>query len=289
MAAPAKTQEVLNGAAPADLDAAPNIISDGLICDFEVGMDVTANYFGDWYAATVLKIHPEERTVTIIWEGYGKCKASKVPYEYVFPRSRFGYEESIGKEGACGSNMVDARRPRRRSRLKNRSLQPGDAEGYAASLRHTEESIANQAAKISLEGWYLKAYNNADAIIPKMQIDANIKIVQEIQGWANKKGTRNGYIMLASLFGEPRPLILQLDYRAHRVGGLTYRQLHHQVRESLALEKKVSLRMCSFRPWYRYITQGLPLPEDCALPAKDIQCRHLLGTTLLYATYVHRN
>ena len=93
----------------------------------------------------------------------------------------------------------------------------------------------------------------------------------QLQGWANKKGTRNGYIMLASLFGEPRPLILQLDYRAHRVGGLTYRQLHHQVRETLALEKKVSLRMCSFRPWYRYITQGLPLPEDCALPAKDIQ------------------
>ena len=96
-------------------------------------------------------------------------------------------------------------------------------------------------------------------------------------------------VRLASLFGEPRPLILQLDYSAHRTGGLTYRQLHHQVRESLALEKKVSLRMCSFRPWYRYITQGFPLPENCALPAKDIQCRHLLGTTLLYATYVHRN
>ena len=59
MTAPAKLQEVLNGAAPAgfkllelgsapaDLDAAPNIISDVRICDVTVGMDVTASYFGE--------------------------------------------------------------------------------------------------------------------------------------------------------------------------------------------------------------------------------------------------
>ena len=85
----------------------------------------------------------------------------------------------------------------------------------------------------------------------------------------------------------PRPLILVLDYKQKPRGGLTFRQLHRQVRERLGLEPKVSLRMCPFRPWHRHIKSSFPIPEAYAIPASDAQCTHLLGTTLLYYTYVH--
>ena len=74
-----------------------------------------------------------------------------------------------------------------------------------------------------------------------VQINSNLKVVASIPGWQEKKGIRNGYVMMCSLLdATPRPLILVLDYQIAG-GGLTYRQLHRQVRESLGLEPKVSL------------------------------------------------
>ena len=92
--------------------------------------------------------------------------------------------------------------------------------------------------------------------------------------------------MLTTLLGGTlRPTILVLGSEYKPTGGLTYRQLHQQVRKALRLGALVSLRMCSFRPWYRHMQRGFPIPELCALPATDAQCTHLLGTTLLYWSY----
>ena len=97
------------------------------------------------------------------------------------------------------------------------------------------------------------------------------------------KGVENGYVMMTTLLDEtPKPLILKLDH-----GRLTGRQLHLQVRKKLGLEPKVSLRMCPSRLWYRHFKNSFPVPEAEAISANDVQCTALLGTTILYYTYVH--
>lgn len=146
---------------------------------------------------------------------------------------------------------------------------------------------ARKAAKDALQEWYTHGYNRANAIISQMQIDSNLKVVAAIPGWQEQKGPRNGYVMLTTLHhGTLRPTILVLDVGGWKPSGrLSYRQLHQQIREALKLESKHSLRLCSFRPWYRYMTRSFPVPEDRALPATDAQCMHLLGTTLLYWAY----
>ena len=173
-------------------------------------------------------------------------------------------------------------------KLKNKPLSREDWKAYearAAVLR--DESIAKEAAKAALQYWYETGYSRADAKTPTLQIDSNLKVVGSIPGWQETKGTRNGYIMLANLLNETlRPVILRLDYRIYG-GGLSGRELHLQVRAALGLEPKVSLRMVPFRPWYRHYRSSFPIPEAHAIPATDGQCRHLLGTTLLYYTYVH--
>ena len=94
--------------------------------------------------------------------------------------------------------------------------------------------------------------------------------------------------MLTTLIhGTLRPTILVLDPFPGITGRLTYRQMHQQIREALGLESKHSLRLCPLRPWYRYMQTSFPIPEHRALPATDAQCTHLLGTTLLYWSYVH--
>ena len=142
---------------------------------------------------------------------------------------------------------------------------------------------ARKVAKAALQGWYNQAWRKADIIIPKLQQDYNLETVSSIPGWQQQKGSMNGYAMITTLFGTPRPIVLKLE-----CGTLTYRQLHHQIRECLKLEKKVSLRLCPYRPWYRHNTKSFPLPEVSALPATDAKCTHLLGTTLVYYCYVHR-
>ena len=156
-------------------------------------------------------------------------------------------------------------------RIRNRPLAP-----------QTPIDRARKVAKAALQGWYNIGVRKADKIIPKLQQDYNLETVSSIPGWQQQKGSMNGYVMITTLFGTPRPIVLKL-----KCGTLTYRQLHHQIRECLELEKKVSLRLCPYRPWYRHNTKTSPIPEASALPASDAKCSHLLGTTLLYYCYVH--
>ncbi|MDA8583102.1 hypothetical protein N9L68_02690 [bacterium] len=86
--------------------------------------------------------------------------------------------------------------------------------------------------------------------------------------------------------GELRPVIMVLDCTRNPSGELTYRQLHRQIRGTLELEPKVSLRLRCLRPWLRYM-RGTPFPEHIILLATDVRCTHLLGATLLCYWYVH--
>ena len=151
-----------------------------------------------------------------------------------------------------------------------------------------QASVAREAARGALKAWYDIGHNRANALLPNIQINSNLYEVGQIPGWQEQKGDRNGYVMLTSLLsGTQMPLIVVLDYEEKATGGLTYRRLHQQVREALQLESKCSLRLCPFKPWYRYMQKSFPVPEHKALPASEGQCRHLLGTTLIYYTYVH--
>ena len=79
--------------------------------------------------------------------------------------------------------------------LKNKPLSREDSKAYAvraAVLR--DESIAREAAKVALQYWYETSYSCAEAQIPLVQINSNLKVVASIPGWQETKGTRNGYI-----------------------------------------------------------------------------------------------
>ena len=159
---------------------------------------------------------------------------------------------------------------------------------WKAAMLRWHEPVAKEVAKIALASWYETAYIRANALIPDMQRDTNLSLVKVIPGWLEKKGIRNGYVMVTTLLDEtPKPLSMILDYSKRVSGGLTYRQLHLQVRTGLDLPARASLRMVPLRPWHRYITSCFPIWEATALPATDKECTHLLGTTLLYYTYVH--
>ena len=162
-------------------------------------------------------------------------------------------------------------------KLKNRSLR----------LEEVQAAAAKDAAKGALQHWYERCHYRANVIIPKMQIDSNLKEVATIPGWLEQKGLRNGYVMLINFIsGTKKPMIVLLDFEYHRSGGLTGHQLHQQTRQFLGLELKHSLRMVSYRPWYRYIQSSHPLAEHRAVQATNAQCKHVLGTTLLYWPYV---
>ena len=167
-------------------------------------------------------------------------------------------------------------------RLANRSLAEAEYRQYQA----------HSAAKSALAEWYHRGFKAANSALPKLQIENNLKIVSAIPGWQEAKGTRNGYIMLdRPLSGRLQPIVITLEYGGRfyaRQGGLTYRQLHQQIRQALELEPKVSMRLRCHRPWCRYML-GMPIPEKSALPSNDAQCRHLLGTTLSCYLYVHLN
>ena len=164
------------------------------------------------------------------------------------------------------------------------------------------KEAAKEAAKDALRKWYAKGFHNAEKIIPFRQIDENLQVVAAIPGWVEQKGERNGYVMLSNVSGQkPKPITMVLEcwwtkpkQRGDRIypermrkGGLTYFQLHQQIRDKLKLEPEVSLRLCPFRPWYRHMQESIPIPESRALPNTNDQCRHLLGTTLMYCTYTH--
>ena len=168
--------------------------------------------------------------------------------------------------------------------LINKPLVLQDSRELAArDARQRTERAAKEIAKTALQNWYEHAYRNAAGQIPQFQQNANLQVVALMQDWLNRKTVKNGYVMLRTLFGDEQPAILVLDYEMSASGGLSYRELHRQVREFLRLHRNVSLRMVPFRPWYLY---AFPVPEQHAVPATDTQCRHLLGTTLSYYVYL---
>ena len=173
-------------------------------------------------------------------------------------------------------------------RVANRTLERAEAWEWAARAeRYRAEAAAREVARSALKGWYRRGFANADSAIPKMQIESNLKRVAAIPGWQENKGANNGYVMLDMLMsGALRPVVVVLDYESKACGGLTYRQLHRQIRLALELEPKVSMRLRCHRPWCRYMLE-MPIPERSALPATDVQCTHLLGTTLSCYLYVH--
>ena len=178
-----------------------------------------------------------------------------------------------------------AKRMAPKKKLKNRSLTREDVAALAGS---ENRKSAAAAAKFALQDWYSRCYDQAHAIIPRMQIESNLEKVTTIPGWTEEKGLKNGYVMLRNMVsGEPRPMIVALDYTKHPAGGVTGRQLHKQVRQKLQLEAKYSLRIIPDRPWYYHITTRCPIPEEMAIPASEKQYTHLLGTTLLYFSYDH--
>ena len=77
----------------------------------------------------------------------------------------------------------------RRRRVRNRPLLPSEAAA----------ATAREAARKALDGWYAQGHSRADAVIPKMQVDINLKTVALIRGWQELKGQKNGYVMLVSI------------------------------------------------------------------------------------------
>ena len=51
--------------------------------------------------------------------------------------------------------------------------------------------------------WYAHGYNRADTVIPRMQVDTNLKVVATMPRWKELKGPKNGYVMLETnwMFG----------------------------------------------------------------------------------------
>ena len=182
-------------------------------------------------------------------------------------------------------------------KLKNRSCRPeeaqaaaaADAEAAAAAAIELEKQVARTVIQPALQRWYIRGYANVNVIIPGLQRESNLKLVAKIPEWQTRKGSRNGYVMVTTFItGTLKPIIIVLDYSGEfATGGLTYHQLHRQIRQTLDLADTVSLRICPHRPWYRHIQNSCSVPECMALPETDAQCRHLLGTTLLYFPYVH--
>ena len=114
-------------------------------------------------------------------------------------------------------------------RVANRTLERAEAERYRAEA-------AREVARTALQRWYRRGFANADSAIPMMQIESNLRRVAAIPGWREDKGARNGYVMLDMLMsGALRPVIVVLDYESKPCGGLTYRQLHRQIRMALEL------------------------------------------------------
>ena len=208
--------------------------------------------------------------------------------------------------------VLDAGMPRLdRPRLVNRKLNSVEcsqlrtkcaelaAEDALCDARLAAEDAlydARLAAKDALCDWYQHGYTQACLKLRATQIDENLELAKKHPHFKATKKDQDGYIMLKSMFGDPEPVAIRLQYDAAPTGGLrynfmrdngslTYRQLWTQLREHLSLMPMHSLRICPYRPWYRWMTQGCCVPEHRALPNSDQQCRDLIGTTLVFYSY----
>ena len=98
-------------------------------------------------------------------------------------------------------------------KLKNRPLYLTiEAEAAARTVARSREeaTVARIAAKQALCRWYAEAYKCAERAFRLVQIESNLAEVSSIPGWQTQKGSRNGYVMLTSLNGNRKPVILVL-------------------------------------------------------------------------------
>ena len=170
----------------------------------------------------------------------------------------------------------------RQRQLKNRSLSVNE---YCA---REAAKMARLAAQELLTRCYKKGFQEAEKKCAQKQIEENLEMVASIPGWVEAKGKRNGYVMVCTSIDEtPRPIILELDYQLKPSGGLSYEMLFDQIRTALGLVPEASLRMCPWRPWYRYSQEPGQIPQRVALEARSkADATSLLGTILCFYSYV---
>ena len=78
-----------------------------------------------------------------------------------------------GSTGRGELSDITGRRIRKHKKLKNRSLTRDEA----------HEHIVRSIAKVVLQDWYSTGYSRANALMPRIQIDDNLKKVASIPGW----------------------------------------------------------------------------------------------------------
>ena len=183
-----------------------------------------------------------------------------------------------GTEAVLDTGMPRLDRPR----LVNRKLNSVEC---SQPRTKCARATARLAAKDALCDWYQHGYKQACLKLRATQIDENLELLKKYPHFKDTRKPEDGYIMLKSMFGEPEPVAIRLRYDEVTTGGLTYRQLWTQLREHLSLLPMHSLRICPYRPWYGWMTQGCCVPEHRALPNNDRQCRDLIGTTLVFYSY----
>ena len=173
------------------------------------------------------------------------------------------YNDSFRAKFAC---FIKSRSPEM-PRIVNRKCSP--------------EECARLAAKDALCFWYQAGYEQACLRLLQAQIDENLELAKKHLHFKDAKRFKDGYIMLKSMFGDHT--LWQFDYGMMVVLHIS-RQLHTQRREHLSLLPMHSLRICTHRPWHPWMTQRCCVPEHRALPNNDHQCRHILGTTLVFVS-----
>ena len=158
-------------------------------------------------------------------------------------------------------------------KLVNRSLSVQEVHELqriicARRAREEEAAIARQVAQEALAICYEAGHKKAVAAIDKQQIDENLVVVSSIPNWISVKGVKNGYIMLVNAVDEsPRPVVIVIDYDEDSLKGrITFRSIYAQIRHCLQLPRGASLRLCSWRPWYRYVKAVGCIPEHSILP-----------------------
>jgi hypothetical protein len=175
-----------------------------------------------------------------------------------------------------------------RQRLRNRPLTPTEQQLLALEAKRSALNLATQVARSILSEWYQSAADRAHKQLPLMQLNENRQLLQASHEPRSRMCINHPFIMLKSMFGEAKPVLLYYDHPPnHQRGSMTHAQLHTQVRCHLQLTAKDSLRMVPYRPWYNYTTTGMVVPEHRALPRDNTCCKRVLGTTVLYTTYVH--
>ena len=170
-----------------------------------------------------------------------------------------------------------------RQRLRNRPLTPTEQQLLALEAKRSALNLATQVARSILSEWYQSAADRAHRQLPRMQLKENRQLLQASHELRSRMCINHPFIMLKSMLGEAKPVLLYYDHHCF----MTHAQLHTQVRCYLQLTAKDSLRMVPYRPWYNYTTTGMAVPEHRALPRDNNSCRRVLGTTVLYITYVH--